>query len=99
MTFTAYISFNPKMNKALGSVFCLITFCEHRFIFSRQNISTSESQRPEKGAIEFNIVVCRLTIAVDIMPNLFNLFRVCKQKDRGIVSIMSSDNDGNRENG
>ena len=99
VTFTAYISFNPKMNKALGSVFCLITFCEHRFIFSRQIISTSKSQRPEEGAIEFNIVVCRLTITLDIMPNLFNLFRVCKQKDWVIVSIMSSDNDGNRENG
>ena len=82
------------MNKALGSVFCLITFCEHRSIFSRQNISISESKRLEKA-----IVVCRLTIAVDIMSNLFNLFLVRKKKDWVIVSIMSSDNDGNQENG
>lgn len=67
--------------------------------FSRQNISTSESQKLEKGAIELNFFVCRLTIAVDIMPNLFNLFRVRKQKDWVIVSITSSDNDGNQENG
>ena len=52
------------------------------FIFSRQNISTSESKRLGKGAIEFNIVVCRLTIAVDIKPNLFDKFVYVRRRTR-----------------
>ena len=38
-------------------------------------------------------------VAVNIMPNRFNLFSVCMQKDLVIVSIMSSDNDDKQGNG
>ena len=63
-------------------------------IFPPQN-----AKKLEKGANEFNIAFCRLTVAVDIMPNLFILFCVCRQKDLVIVSITSSNNDDNQGNG
>ena len=96
MTFTASISSNSEMNTAAGSFFCVITFSEHKSILPHQNISTSECKRLEKGANEFNIL---LTVAVNIIPNRFILFSVCKQKDLVIVSIMSSDNDDKQGNG
>ena len=99
MTFTASISSNSEMNTAAGSFFCVITFSEHKSILPHQNISTSECKRLEKGANEFNIPFCRLTVAVNIMPNRFILFSVCMQKDLVIVSIMSSDNDDKQGNG